>query len=122
MPYGIPDSEWNAAKKEARRLMVERAKLRGMIAYSDLVAGINTVTNTATFEAHDVRLFALLEEISSAEDTAGRGMLSVVVVHKNGDMQPGPGFFDLAGRLGRNTSDILKCWIDELHSVHKVWS
>jgi len=37
----------------------------------------------------------------------GRGMLSVIVVHKEGDMQPGPGFFELAGELGRDTSDIL---------------
>ena len=36
---------------------------------------------------------------------AGRGMLSVIVVHKQGDMQPGPGFFELAQRLGRDTSD-----------------
>ena len=36
---------------------------------------------------------------------AGRGMLSVIVVHKVGDMQPGPGFFQLAKKLGRDTSD-----------------
>ena len=41
----------------------------------------------------------MLGEISSAEDAAGRGMLTVVVVHKAGDMQPGPGFF----RAGKTT-------------------
>jgi hypothetical protein len=41
-------------------------------------------------------------------------MLSVVVVHKVGDMQPGPGFFELGGKLRRDTSDRLKCWVDEL--------
>jgi hypothetical protein len=49
-------------------------------------------------------------------------MLSVVVVHRTGDMQPGPGFFELASDLGRDTSDILKCWIDELKRVHRAWS
>lgn len=29
------------------------------------------------------------------EDDAGRGMQSVVVVHKHGDSPPGPGFFGL---------------------------
>jgi hypothetical protein len=24
--------------------------------------------------------------------------------------------------LGRDTSDILRCWIDELRRVHAVWS
>ncbi len=49
-------------------------------------------------------------------------MLSVIVVHKSGDMQPGPGFFDLAKKLGRDTSDILKCCVGELKKVHAVWS
>jgi hypothetical protein len=49
-------------------------------------------------------------------------MLTVVVVHKVGDMQPGPGFFELAKMLGRDTGDILKCWVNELHRVHAVWS
>ena len=50
----------------------------------------------------------MLGEISSEEDAAGRGMLTVLVVHRAGDMQPGPGFFELAKQLGRNTSNILK--------------
>ena len=118
VPYGIAQSDWDAAKEEARQLMGARAKVRGMIPYSDLARGITA----ANFVAHDQVLFHLIGQISIEEDSAGRGMLSVVVVHKYGDMQPGPGFFDLAKQLGRNTSDILKCWVDELHRVHAVWS
>jgi molybdopterin synthase catalytic subunit len=92
--------------------------VRGMISYSDLVKHIQTIK----LDAHDPRLFHMLGEISSDEDAAGRGMLSVLVVHKVGDMQPGTGFFELAKQLGRNTSNILKCWVDELHKVHSVWS
>ena len=98
--------------------MVERAKVRGMIPYSELAASIHA----ARLAPHDQRLFHLLGELSSAEDIEGRGMLSVLVVHKSGDMQPGPGFFELAGQLGRDTTDILRCWITELHRVHAVWS
>src|SRR5690349_12324001 len=97
--FGIPQAQWAAAKKQARQLMIERAKVRGMIPYSDLVKGITAFK----LDAHDPRLFHLLGEISSEEDAAGRGMLTVVVVHKTGDMQPGPGFFELAAHLGRNT-------------------
>jgi hypothetical protein len=64
----------------------------------------------------------MLGEISADEDAAGRGMLSVIVVHKSGDMQPGPGFFELARDLGRDTSDILVCWITELKKAHAAWS
>lgn len=118
MPYWIAQSDWDGAKSEARDLMIARAKSRGMIPYSDLVRGIAAVH----LEAHDQRLFHLIGEISAEEDAVGRGMLSVVVVHKTGDMQPGPGFFELAQQLGRDTTDILKCWVSELHRVHAVWS
>jgi hypothetical protein len=77
--------------------MISRAKVRGMIPYSDLVKGVKRIT----LEPHDPRLFHMLGEISSAEDAVGRGMLTVVVVHKIGDMQPGPGFFELAKQLRR---------------------
>lgn len=118
MPYGLSQPDWDAAKRETRNLLIERAKLRGMMPYSELVGKIKSVH----FEAHDQRLFHLLGELSTEDDAAGRGMLSVIVVHKHGDMQPGPGFFDLAKRLGRDTSDIVNCWVGELKKVYAVWS
>jgi molybdopterin synthase catalytic subunit len=111
-------AEWDSAKKEIRNLLIERAKVRGMIPYSEVAQKVSAMG----LEAHDQRLFHLLGEISTEESKAGRGMLSVIVVHKVGDMQPGPGFFKLAGSLGRDTSDLLKCWIQELKKVHAVWS
>jgi molybdopterin synthase catalytic subunit len=98
--------------------MIERARVRGMIPYSDLVSRISAIQ----FQAYDQRFFHFLGEISSEEDAAGRGMLTVVVVHKHGDMQPGPGFLKLAKLLGRDTRDADACWIGELHRVHAVWS
>ena len=32
-----------------------------------------------------------------------------------------PGFFELAEQLGKDTSDILLCWITELKRVHAHW-
>jgi len=89
-----------------------------MIPYSELVEKITTIE----LEPNSFALAAMLGEVSTEEDAADRGMLSVIVVHKVGDMQPGPGFFELAGQLGRDTSDILKCWVDEWKNVHRVWS
>lgn len=106
--YGFTDADWGAAKTEMTSILAARAKLRGMIPYSDLVAQVKTIK----LEPDSFALAAMLGEISEAEDAAGRGMLTVIVVHKHGDMQPGPGFFDLAKRLGRNT----------LKRVHAVWS
>jgi len=116
--YGFTQQQWDAAKEEVKRVLIERAKVRGMIPYSELVTQIRAID----LEAHDQRLFNLLGEVSSEEDAVGRGMLTVIVVHKDGDMQPGPGFFELAKELGRDTSDILECWVKELHHVHGYWS
>lgn len=116
--HGFPPSAWEAGKEEARQAMIEVARRSGVIAYSDLVGKITSIY----LEAHDPRLFHLLGEVSTEEDAAGRGMLTVVVVHKTGDYMPGPGYFELAQELGRDTDDLDACWITELKRVHKTWA
>lgn len=118
MPHGFDAAAWAAAKRQAKDLIASRAKLRGMITYSDLVARLDDVR----MEAHDSRLSFFLDEISREEDAEGRGMMTVLVVHKLGDMQPGPGFFDLASELGRDTRNVEACWVAEMRKVHAVWS
>ncbi len=118
MKYGYQLTDWNNAKKEMKQILIDRARVRGMIPYSELVEKVKTID----FEPWSAALASMLGEISTEEDTAGRGMLTVIVVHKYADMQPGPGFFELADELGRETSDILKCWIEELRKVHAYWS
>lgn len=116
--HGFPQQAWGDAKAEAREIMIARARMRGMIPYSDLARQIRSIS----LQAFDQRFFHFLGEIAQSEDAADRGMLTAVVVHKAGDMQPGPGFYELAKYLGRKTKDPLKCWVDELHFVHKIWS
>ena len=64
----------------------------------------------------------MLGEISLAEDKADCGMLSALVVHKTGDMEPGQGFFHYAEALGRDISDKTACWVREIHKVHDYWA
>lgn len=116
-PFNFAPETWNAAKAEIRDLLIDSAKRQDTIAYSDLVARVNSIH----FNAYDQRLFAMLGQISVDESDAGRPLLSVVVVHKTGDMRPGPGFFDLAKSLGRDTSNIDKVWTSELKEVFKHW-
>ncbi len=89
-----------------------------MIPYSDLVRRVTHIR----LQAHDSRLSHFLGEIASEEDEKGRGLLTVVVVHRSGDMQPGPGFFELAQSRGRNTSNIVECWVNELKKVFAYWA
>ena len=41
--YGYKVEDWEAAKEEMRQILVERARLRGTIPYSDLVSRIETI-------------------------------------------------------------------------------
>lgn len=117
MPYGYDDDVWEEAKSEAKRILADRARKRGMIPYSELVEQIQAIT----FDPHDARFFHFLCDISTEEARTGRGMMTALVVHKEGDMQPGPGFFELAQKLDRDTTDILSCWVEEFKKVHAAW-
>jgi molybdopterin synthase catalytic subunit len=116
--HGFAQPDWDAAKDEARQVMIGCARSRRMIPYSDLVRQITRIR----LQAHDARLSHFLGEIASEEDEQGRGLLTVVVVHKSGDMQPGPGFFELAQSRGRDVSNIVECWIGELKKVFAYWA
>ena len=116
--HGFSQDQWSRAKEEAKSILIERSRDRGMIPYSELVSQISAIT----LEAYDIRLNNLLSEISREEDEAGRGMLSVIVVHRQGDMEPGRGFYELAKSLGRDVSNETECWVKELHRVHAQWS
>lgn len=110
--------ELRRAKDEIRQILITKAKEGGTIIYSDLVSKVLSIN----LEPHSPILASLLGDISEEENEHGRGMLSVIVVHKYGDMKPGPGFFELAKSLGRDTSNILKCWINELNKVYGNWN
>ena len=116
--HGCPQAAWEAVKTEARQAMMAVAARRRVIAYSELVARIYSLD----LEPQGERLAYLLGEISTAEHEAGRGMLTVLVVHKQGDQMPGPGFFQLASSLGHDTKDREALWIGELEKVYGAWS
>ena len=116
--YGHSASAWNTAKYEMRKVLIAQAKKRQTISYSESV----DVVQAIRLEPDSQALADMLGEISSEEDAAGHGMLTVIVVHKSGDMQPGPGFFGLAQELGRDTSNIEKCWVDEFNRVLGQWA
>ena len=115
--HGFGEAAWEAAKEEARQLMYGAARKRSLISYSELVSRITQVQ----MEARDTRLDHFLGEIAREDDQAGLGLSTVVVVHKTGDQMPGPGFFDMAEEQGRDVSDPVGCWMQELNSVYGRW-
>lgn len=105
-----------------RIAIIERAKRERMITYSELLKKVKSLKLNIEEIDHRSIMAEMLGEISLAEDKAGRGMLSALVVHKTGDREPGQGFFDYAEALGRDVSDKTECWIREVNRVHGYWS
>jgi len=116
--FGYPAKTWQAAKDEIKSCLVECARRQKTIAYSELVPKIKAID----LEAHDPRLDELLGQISIEETGHGRGMLSVLVVHKTGDLRPGRGFYECAATLGLDTSDEDRLWVDQLNTVYATWA
>jgi hypothetical protein len=81
---------------EARNILIERAKARGLIEYGELTQQIHSIA----FDPHGTQLHHFLGQLSWEEDIAGRAMITAIVVHKS-DGLPGEGFFMLAKALAR---------------------
>lgn len=108
------DATWKAVVVEMTGIIRDRARLKKTISYSELSALVKTAV--VPYDSPSI-MGGLLADVSIAEDAAGRGMLSVLVVHKTGDMMPGWGFFELAEQLGRDISDPDACWANEMKRV-----
>ena len=117
LTFGHDQSVWDAARHEATELLIAAAKRGRTMTYGDLAEKIGAIR----FAANDNPFHKMLGQISVVESAAGRGMLSVLVVHKSDDFQPGPGFFELAQQLGRDTKDRDKFWVEEFSAVLRAW-
>jgi transcriptional regulator with XRE-family HTH domain len=113
------NSVWLDFKSKTREILIAAAKSpRKMITYSELVSKLTS----DSIEIKDHVILQLLNDISGEESAAGRGILSAVVVNKYGNQSPYFAFYKLAEKLGCDTSDQLKCWLDELNKVCEYWS
>src|ERR1051325_51318 len=99
--FGFTKAQWETFKKESRGILIETAHQRGMITYGHLAAKMTSIQ----VEPHDMTLWHIIGDVARDEEAAKRGLLSVVVVHKHGDMEPGHGFFELAKYYGRDMTD-----------------
>jgi hypothetical protein len=116
--HGFAQSDWDAAKDETRHMMIECARSRRMIPYSDPFGGLPASVFRRT--TRGCRTF--LERLRPKKMSEAGPPLTVVAVHKSGNVQPGPGFFELAQSRGRNTSNIVECWVGEFKKVFAYWT
>jgi hypothetical protein len=113
--FGHAAVNWETAKEEAREILAHTAEAESTITYGDLARRIRSVR----FDPHGDDFRHFLGQLSWEADLAGRGMITVLVVHAGGDNRPGKGFFALAKHLRRDVSDPDRCWVEELERVYR---
>lgn len=111
--YGFDPKNWELAKKQARSAIVKHGANEDFITYQDLTREISAIR----FQPDDDRFHHMLGQISWEEDACGRGLFTALVVHKDGDKMPGPGFWRLAKRLGRTIPDKVFFWQAEAKRI-----
>jgi hypothetical protein len=114
--FGLTDEKWEAAKGEVRAAILDAAWERRMTSYGEVARAV-----TATdLEAHSGLMNHLLGEIFEEEHTAGRPALTSIVTHKDGDKEPGPGFYDMARSLGYRFDEAFVFWSGQVQEVFKL--
>ncbi len=93
--FGYPLLIWEKAREEVRQILIRCAKEDRTITSTDLVSEIQIISLTPRSPAFS----EILNQIAFAEYTAGRGILTVMVVAK-GRTMPGPGFIKFALEIG----------------------
>ncbi len=111
----LADADYQALKAEIRALMIEAARARQTITYSELCRELKT----AHLHYHSTLLTKLLSEIGQVEVEAGRGVLPAVVVTKQTHI-PGGGYF--AGMDGVDADALEAMWRDDFDSVCDYWA
>ena len=109
------DADYAALKAEIRALMIEAARARQTITYSELCRSLKT----ARLHYHSTLLVKLLNEIGRVEVEAGRGVLPAVVVTKQTGL-PGGGYF--SGMDGIDADALEALWRDDFESVCDYWA
>jgi hypothetical protein len=116
--FGLTDDQWDTAKGQVRSAIIEAAALRKMTCYSDVASSITAVH----VDPYSALMNHLLGAVFEDERSAGRPALTSIVTHKNGDLEPGSGFYDEARVLGYSFDNKTRFefWAAQVQEVFKL--
>ncbi len=114
----VIQARWEAVKNEIRHILVQRAKDKETITYSELARMLQTVH----MHYHSHIFFRLLIELGNEEDAEGRPCLPALVVTKQTGI-PGGGFFTgLALEYSENHNTLEEYWRSRLEEVFAYYA
>jgi hypothetical protein len=115
--YRLTPEERAAAKEEMRSVLIDCARMRKTVTYTDVCLMIQTVQ----MHPHSFIFTRILSEVCAEEEERGHGVLCALVVSKTTGI-PGAGYFRGMAELGHDMSDLEASWRAELEQVFDYWS
>ena len=109
---GYPPEQWDAARAEVREAIVEAARFRRLITYSEVAARVTAIA----ISAHGPLLAHLLGEVLGEAMEQDGLALTAIVVHSS-DQQPGGGFYKEARNNGAVFSDQQEYWVRQVKAI-----
>jgi hypothetical protein len=104
--FGLSDDQWEAAVDEVRAAILEAAHEYRMTWYGEVAAKVSVVP----LEPYSALMNHLLGEVFDEEHATSRPALTSLVTHKDGDKEPGPGFYEMAKSLGYHFDEPYVFW------------
>lgn len=114
--FGLTDEQWDEAKGQIRQAILDAAYDRRMTWYGEVAAQVDVVQ----VEPHSALMNYLLGAIFEDEHDARRPALTSIVTHKDGDKEPGPGFYEMARELGYRFQEPYVFWSTQVQEVFKL--
>lgn len=114
--FGLSLDEWNEAKAELRSAILGFAWQRQMTYYSQVAPKVTVIQLNPHSELMNHLLGAILED----ENAEHRPLLTAIVTHKDGDKEPGPGFYEMAKKLGYRFDEPYVFWSTQVTGVFKA--
>lgn len=111
----LSEAKWSDLRDEAQQVLIELAKARQVVTYSELCL----MLKTAYLHYHSPLMTRLLDEIGEMERQAGRPSLPALVVSKQKGI-PSTGFFRTES--GEEVADPKAYWAEHLERVFEYWS
>lgn len=97
--FGFSTGEWEVTRDWVAKRLHRVARDRSKITYGELCREMSR-SGVLALEPHSSPLAGLLGQINLLEHEAGRPLISALVVHQDGDMLPGTGFWTFVRDVG----------------------
>jgi hypothetical protein len=113
--FTLTEVEWQTVVQAMRVELIDLAKRERVVTYGELALMLPVYVHPGSYA-----FTRLLSEVCLAAERDGEGMLCALVVSKSTGI-PGAGFFRGMAERRRDTSDLERCWRDELERLFAHW-